>query len=215
MRADGETGPKKQSAGLNLSFFLVFPALLIAMAVWGFSLAGANAPALNSAKREIGVNGTWRPASSIAAYDLAEYYYQTGYGYAFSNSATEMTPPASSEAARARFEVALGYFEKSLRLAPANGYAWSGLAWASALTGDRAQSARALEKSVDLAPFSRGLAVERAFLARLLTDGDDAGLSDKARCADMMFMETQFRGPRYRFREALASLAQRCGLPEA
>lgn len=125
------------------------------------------APAVNADLRLVGARGDWFVEHAPALFDHPRYAYEIGQSHLRRFFETgELEDVAQARSA----------FQLAVAAAPADAFAWSGLAWAEAGLGAVEAGRRALGASWRLAPYNRALALDRAGLVQSNALGAD--LSD-------------------------------------
>lgn len=152
------------------------PVALLALLFLSFIFlrgVASNAPALNQNLRVTSVTGQGRLHNTAPMYDQGSYLFQIGFGYVLADTLLfeeEATGAVSSDIARARFEKARIYLEKSLQLDPANGHTWQAYAQALAVIGDIGDVGVAIRNSWRLAPNDSQLAFRRIYTIDFIGD---------------------------------------------
>lgn len=161
---------------------LVPAAALLALGTVSFMQIARNAPAFSPSLRSESVWGDWRVPLSRALYDQGEYHLQLGYGYlrgdALDLLAGETSLP-SLEIFEARVELARELFELSVASAPGQVDAWTGLAWANVILGDRDEAWQMLFASWQLAPLSLAESTGRLGVVSILLDNETTAWPDE------------------------------------
>lgn len=164
---------------------------LAGLLVWSLRAAFLGAPALNAELRSMGIAQDWRVPLSAALFDAPLYAYQMGHAEIFAERFLPGETPSTAEDRADRGRRAALFFETALRMAPADAYAWTGLAWSALFLDKPEVAASALMRSIALAPANLELSGERAFLAEALADivgGEQPlaaiGVDQEAVCAD-------------------------------
>jgi hypothetical protein len=153
-------------------------AALLGIGVASFAQVALNAPAFSPSLRAESVLGDWREAGTDALYAKSEYYFQLGYGYLHSDTATLLLGDeelSDADVFAAQMERSVALIRESLAYSPGQASAWTSLSWASMLSGDPARAAEALRASWELAPHNLGEAGERLALVALLQGSPDFG----------------------------------------
>ncbi|MFK7876321.1 MAG: hypothetical protein AB8B71_11155 [Paracoccaceae bacterium] len=125
-----------------------------------------NAPAFQDDLNITSITGASRIRHTPSMYDRGSYLFQIGYGYlnadVLSFGGIEgPTELATMQVAFDRLEKARVYLEESIRLNPSDAHAWQAYAQALGGTGYLEESRQALEKSWNLAPSHKQLALSR------------------------------------------------------
>ncbi len=159
-------------AGMSV---LVPLAVLLALGTLSFMQIARNSPAFSPSLRSESVWGDWRVPLSRALFDQSEYHVQLGYGYLRGDALDFLageTKLSSLEIFEARLVRARELFEMSVASAPGQVDAWTGLAWANVILGDREAAWRMLIASWKLAPNSPTESVERLGVVSILLDDE-------------------------------------------
>lgn len=144
---------------------------ILLLAVLNLGAIAAQAPVFNAGMRIEGAGGDWRVGGHGSHFEEAAYFAHHALEHRMSLPLGALVGVRPEPFVTPMRDAA----ERSLAVAPADGYVWFQLAFAEALLGNRDAAAFALARSWEFTPQAPALAKDRLILAErlaLLADED-------------------------------------------